>query len=60
MEKKIEPCPLCSQAVEIKGFSLQTKEGQKNFCCAGCVSIYQLLNEETLLTTTNEKNNESL
>jgi len=53
--KTLEPCPLCNQPVEIKGFSLQTKEGIKYFCCAGCVSIYQLLNEEKLLTPTNEK-----
>ena len=55
-----EPCTLCSQPVEIKGFSLQTKEGQKYFCCEGCLSIFQLLNEDKLLTTTTENNNESL
>jgi len=51
-----EPCALCSQAVEIKGFSLQTKEGQKNFCCEGCLSIYHLLNEDKLITTTTNEN----
>lgn len=60
MKKIIDPCPLCSQPVEIKGFSLQTKEGLKLFCCAGCVSIFQLLNEEIIITTTNEEKNESL
>jgi len=60
MNKIIEPCPLCSQPVEIKGFSLETKEGIKHFCCAGCVSIFQLLNEDILITTTNENHNESL
>jgi len=56
MNKSIDPCPLCGQPVEITGFKLQTKEGEKSFCCAGCVSIYQLLNEDKLLTTTNEEN----
>jgi len=58
--KKFEPCPLCSLPVKISGFSLQTKEGEKHFCCAGCVSIYQMLNQDILLTTTTEKKNESL
>jgi len=49
-----EPCTLCGQPVEVKGFSLQTKEGQKYFCCEGCLSIYQLLNEDKLITTTTE------
>jgi len=55
-----QPCALCSQAVEINGFSLNTKEGKKNFCCGGCLSIYQLLNQDKLLPTTNENKNESL
>ncbi|MEY4768993.1 MAG: hypothetical protein RL637_1632 [Pseudomonadota bacterium] len=38
-------CALCKQPVEIIGFSLITREGQKNFCCAGCLSIYQLLHD---------------
>ncbi len=54
MNKIKEPCPLCGQAVEIKGFSLKTTEGVKHFCCAGCVSIYQLLNEDKIITTTEE------
>ncbi len=39
-----EPCVLCGQAVEITGFSLTTNDGVQKFCCAGCLSIYQLLN----------------
>jgi hypothetical protein len=31
--------------VEITGFSLTTSNGVQKFCCAGCLSIYQLLNE---------------
>ncbi len=36
-------CELCKQPVEIEGFSLLTDDGLKQFCCAGCLSIYQLL-----------------
>jgi hypothetical protein len=43
-EKKI-PCALCKQPVEIAGFCLQTAEGEKHFCCEGCLCVYQLLNE---------------
>jgi hypothetical protein len=38
-------CVLCGQPVEISGFTLQTPEGMLKFCCAGCLSIYQLLND---------------
>ena len=55
-----EPCALCSQPVEINAFRLNTKEGEQNFCCEGCLSIYQLLNQDKLLPTTNENKNESL
>ncbi len=48
-------CALCSQPVEIPGFRLETKEGQQDFCCEGCLSIYQLLNEDKLLPNKNEK-----
>lgn len=38
-------CALCGQPVEIVGFTLTSNQGQQKFCCAGCLSIYQLLNE---------------
>jgi hypothetical protein len=38
-----ELCALCSQKVEIKGFNLVTGSGLYYFCCAGCLSIFQLL-----------------
>ena len=42
-------CDLCGLPVEITGFTLQTNEGIKEFCCEGCQGIYQMLNEENLL-----------
>ncbi|GAB6140932.1 hypothetical protein JCM14076_16610 [Methylosoma difficile] len=39
----IELCALCSQKVEIKGFSLVGNSGVHHFCCGGCLSIFQLL-----------------
>jgi len=35
-------CDLCGLPVEIDGFILRADEGTKSFCCAGCLSIYQL------------------
>lgn len=46
-EKK--PCDLCGLAVEIEGFHLETKVGPKDFCCEGCLGIFQMLNEEDLI-----------
>ncbi|RIZ67668.1 MAG: TRASH domain-containing protein [Methylococcales bacterium] len=39
-----ESCTLCGQKVVLKSFTLNTKNGLLYFCCAGCQSIYQLLN----------------
>ncbi|MCF7965235.1 MAG: heavy metal translocating P-type ATPase metal-binding domain-containing protein [Methylobacter tundripaludum] len=44
--KDKEPCVLCGQPVEISGFSLTTSDGTQKFCCAGCLSIYQLLYQD--------------
>ncbi|MDD1608460.1 MAG: metal-binding protein [Methylococcaceae bacterium] len=41
-------CTLCGLVVEIDGFSLTTQQGLQKFCCAGCLSIYQLLNDDTI------------
>lgn len=48
-----QPCSLCGQAVLVRNFTLTTANGLKKFCCVGCLSIYQLLNEENLSHTTN-------
>jgi Putative metal-binding domain of cation transport ATPase len=42
-------CDLCGLIVEVSGFTLKTKEGLKSFCCEGCKSIFQLLNEDQLI-----------
>ena len=49
-EKKKPLCALCGQSVEIKGFELNARDGKLPFCCEGCLSIYQLLNENELVT----------
>ncbi len=49
MPEEKKSCDLCGLPVEVDGFSLSTKEGQKHFCCEGCLGIYQMLNEEHLL-----------
>lgn len=46
-----ELCVLCGQPVEIAGFTLTTPDGVLKFCCAGCLSIYQLLNDKNLIST---------
>jgi hypothetical protein len=46
-----ETCALCGQPVEIKGFTLTTLEAVQKFCCAGCLSLYQLLNKNTIIIT---------
>ncbi|MBV5301894.1 MAG: metal-binding protein [Methylococcaceae bacterium] len=39
-------CPLCGLPVKIHDFLLKTPQGDKCFCCAGCLSIYQLFHGE--------------
>jgi len=38
-------CALCGLPVKLEAFFLTTHKGRKKFCCAGCLSIYQLINE---------------
>jgi hypothetical protein len=42
-----ESCALCGQRAVLKSFTLNTPGSLLKFCCAGCLSIYQLLNEYT-------------
>ena len=59
MKSKETACILCSQPVEIPGFRLDTKSGQKDFCCEGCLSVYRLFNYKNIIPN-KEKKNESL
>ncbi|MEI8209314.1 MAG: heavy metal translocating P-type ATPase metal-binding domain-containing protein [Methylococcales bacterium] len=43
-------CDLCGLPVEVFAFTLKTKEGEKLFCCEGCKGIFQLLNEDEILS----------
>jgi len=43
-------CDLCGLPVEVLAFTLKTKAGNKVFCCEGCKGIFQLLNEDELLS----------
>ena len=57
-----ETCILCGQPVEIEGFTLTEAEGLQKFCCAGCLSIYQLLNgfsKQTTITDPPENNEDN-
>ncbi len=47
-EKKV--CDLCGLDIEVAGFELNTKEGEKRFCCEGCKGIYQMLHEIEIIT----------
>ncbi len=48
-------CDLCGLTVEVSGFTLITKDGLKSFCCEGCKSIFQLLNEDQLKPVATEQ-----
>lgn len=55
MSEQKQTCDLCGLEVEVKGFSLKTKEGDKQFCCEGCKGIFQMLHEDQVLSDTVEK-----
>jgi hypothetical protein len=55
MKNDKKTCDLCGLAVEVKDFHLLTKEGDKEFCCEGCLGIYQMLHEEMVLTDSVDK-----
>ena len=40
-----KPCDLCSLPVGVKPFTLVTSGKTLEFCCEGCLGIYQMLNE---------------
>ena len=43
-------CVHCGLPVEVFAFTLKTKAGNKVFCCERCKGIFQLLNEDELLS----------
>lgn len=47
-------CDLCGQPVKIGGFTLKGPLGEFKFCCAGCLSIFQLLNHIEKTSTLNQ------
>ena len=51
MSETKKTCDLCGLTVEVSGFTLKTKEGDKAFCCEGCLGIYQMLHEDHQVTT---------
>ncbi len=55
MSDKKEICDLCGLVVEVKGFKLKTKEGDKEFCCEGCKGIFQMLHDDQVLAEPTEK-----
>ena len=55
MKDEKKACDLCGLTVEIKDFNLRTTEGEKKFCCEGCLGIYQMLHEDLVLTDSAEK-----
>ncbi len=52
-------CDLCGLTVEVSGFTLKTKAAHKSFCCQGCKSIFQLLNEDQLISEASEQDAKS-
>lgn len=50
MSDKKEICDLCGLVVEVDGFKLKTKDGDKQFCCEGCKGIFQMLHEDQILS----------
>ena len=49
MNDTIKHCDLCRLPIEVPGFDLLTTEGPKQFCCEGCLGIYRMLNEESIV-----------
>ena len=43
-------CDLCGLPVEVNGFVLKTRDGEKYFCCEGCKGIFQMLHENQVLS----------
>lgn len=49
-------CDLCSLDVGVKPFLLNSPEKQYQFCCEGCLGIYQMLHDIKETPVQNEQN----
>lgn len=49
-------CDLCSLDVGVKPFVLNTPEKQYQFCCEGCLGIYQMLHDIKETPVQNDQN----
>ncbi|NOQ63893.1 MAG: metal-binding protein [Methyloprofundus sp.] len=50
LKQDVQMCDLCGLVVEIDGFTVDIKEGKTlKFCCAGCLSVYRLLNGDNIV-----------
>ena len=49
-------CDLCSLDVGVKPFDLNTPEKQYQFCCEGCLGIYQMLHDIKETPVQNDEN----
>jgi hypothetical protein len=54
MSETKKTCDLCGLAVEVSGFTLKTQDGDKAFCCEGCLGIYQMLHEDQVMGEPNK------
>lgn len=45
MSDPAKPCDLCALPVGVKPFTLSVAGRTLEFCCEGCLGIYQMLNE---------------
>lgn len=57
MSETKKMCDLCGLTVEVPNFTLKTKEGDKSFCCEGCLGIYQMLNEGQIINKPDQSPN---
>lgn len=55
MSETKKACDLCGLTVEVPNFTLKTKEGEKSFCCEGCLGIYQMLHEVEEISESDNK-----
>ena len=54
MSETKKMCDLCGLSIEVSGFTLQTQQGSKQFCCEGCLGIYQMLHMDQLMNESDQ------